>query len=151
MRNPVKLWLASLIFFVTVSCWGLYADKKVAYLSVEKEYSAQLIEAYKTLVYTSENGREVFIGRFKLADGFLADREIDGFFFQKFVRGGEKPLAAIIKMTPINFGQSSPLWIDQLRFWGFISIICFLFVFFIGIFSINFKEVKQQGFILKSK
>ena len=123
-RSPVeqvkfcfKLW-AMLCFILLGSCaagWKL--DEPY---STKTSHDATLELAYSSMQKCGKtNSCEEFMGRFKLKeDGRMVDREIDGFFYHRFVDEGRRPMPAYITLSPNQMGVESPGWIVALMVMG---------------------------------
>lgn len=127
--NIVKIWLMFSVLTFGGCVAGFYLD---APYTVKTSHDATLELAYSSMQECGSKGRsscEVFTGRFKLEEnGKMYDREIDGFFYHRFVDEGRKPMPAYLTMNLNDKGVESPGWIQFLMFNG----ILFGLIFFAG-------------------
>jgi hypothetical protein len=80
------------------------------------------------------------MGRFKADDGKYYDREIDGFFYHRFVDEGRKPMDAYITLNKNQMGIDTPVWILVLQFMA----IPFTLIFIAGGLGLLFSETGYE-------
>jgi hypothetical protein len=112
--NLVKIWF--LVVAVTL-CGAIAGFKLDAPYTEKTSHNATLELAYSSMQNCGHKGRsscEEFMGRFKADDGKMYDREIDGFFYHRFVDGGRKPMDAYLTLSLNQQGVESPGYIKFL-------------------------------------
>lgn len=120
--NLVKIWLLFMIvtFGGCAAGWHLdtpYTEKTSHNATLEVAYSYQgSCDKYHKCI-------EKWKGRFKVEDGQRYDRDIDGFFYHRFVDEGRQPMAAYITLSKNDMGVETPGWIKFLMFLGVLSVM----------------------------
>jgi hypothetical protein len=123
--NLVKIWALLLVVTFGGCAVGVKLD---APYTEKTSHNATLELAYSTMQKCGKHDScEEFKGRFKLEeDGKMYDRDIDGFFYHRFVDEGRKPMAAYITLSPNDKGVETPTFTKFLMFLGVISGFTFL-------------------------
>ena len=131
-KNLVKIWLLLCVVTFTSCSVGVKLDEPY---TEKTSHNATLELAYSSMQKCGKTTScEEFMGRFKADDGKMYDREIDGFFYHRFVDEGRKPMASYLTLSKNQQGIETPGWIKFLLFngalFGFIFLcggICLLF------------------------
>ena len=115
--NCVKIWLLLCVVTLGSCSAGFMLD---APYTEKTSHNATLELAYSSMQKCGKsNSCEEFMGRFKVeTDGKMYDREIDGFFYHRFVDEGRKPMASYITLNKNQMGIETPGWIRFLMFCG---------------------------------
>lgn len=123
--NLVKIWALLLVVTFGGCAAGFHLDEPY---SAKTSHNATLELAYSTMQKCGKhNSCEEFKGRFKLEeDGKMYERDIDGFFYHRFVDEGRKPMAAYITLSPNDKGIETPGFTKFLMFLGVIGGFTFL-------------------------
>jgi len=137
MKMTKKVHAMIVIIFLSFIAIGAYFYNATSYLREIKTYSVTLTEAYSsTLNVGKGNTQEVFRGRFFHADSnLLFDRSIDGFYYQRFLDGGKKPLTGTLELSLLDFGQKEPLYITNFLILGFMSVIGLILYILLSLFG----------------
>lgn len=112
MKMTKKIHAMIVIAFLSIIALGAYFYHTTSYLREIKSYPVTLTEAYSsTLNVGKGNTQEVFRGRFFHAESnLLLDRSIDGFYYQRFLDGGKKPLAGTLQLSRLDLGEKEPAY-----------------------------------------
>lgn len=112
MKMTKKIHAMIVIVFLSIIALGAYFYHTTSYLREIKSYPVTLTEAYSsTLNVGKGNTQEVFRGRFFHAESnLLLDRSIDGFYYQRFLDGGKKPLAGTLQLSRLDLGEKEPAY-----------------------------------------
>jgi hypothetical protein len=121
------------VWAVTLFGWKHFNDP----ITEKQSVDAELFQAYEyqrsTGKYSSETA---YMGRFReKATGDYFDRELSGFFYHSFIKGGEKPISSWITVSQEDRGVDTPLIGD------IFAVICFL----AGVFGVS---IFLTGFIM---
>lgn len=125
MKMSKKIHAMIVIVFLSLIAIGAYFYNATSYLREIKSYPVTLTEAYSsTLNVGKSNTQEVFRGRFFHAESnLLLDRSIDGFYYQRFLDGGKKPLAGTLQLSRIDLGEKEPSYAIIFFTLGFTSVV----------------------------
>jgi hypothetical protein len=124
--NCVKIWL--LLLVVTMGSCGTGFTLDAPYTE-KTSYNATLEVAYKYSGGCNKHGDscvEKYKGRFKAEDGQRYDRDIDGFFYHRFVDEGRKEMPAYLTLSKNDMGVDTPGWIQFLMFCGVLCGMIFV-------------------------
>lgn len=136
-KQVVKMIFKIWVVFMLLSLGSCYTGNKLDDpYSVKTSHNATLELAYSSMQKCGKTTScEQFMGRFKLEDGTMIDREIDGFFYYRFVEEGRKPLASYVTVSKNQQGIRTPGWIVCLMIFGAFGLIvsAFSFIFFLGL------------------
>lgn len=136
--NLVKIWLLILVVTLGGAVVGFKLD---APYTEKTSHNATLELAYSSMQKCGKYAScEEFMGRFKADDGKMYDREIDGFFYHRFVEGGRKPMDAYLTLSLNQQGIESPGYIKFLMFTG----VLFGFVFLAGGMGLLFGGIEVE-------
>lgn len=103
--------------------------------SEKKPVEVTLINAYSSMQHCGSKGRyscEVFTGRFRTVDGTIYQREMDGFFYHRYVDQGRQDIpGASITLNDYDQGYENPWYINWLFAGGALGVImAFCLMFF---------------------
>lgn len=121
-----KVWALLCVLLFGGCSAGFYFD---APYSEKVSHNATLELAYIYNGSCDKHGNrcvEKYKGRFKADDGNRYDRDIDGFFYHRFVDEGRKEMPAYITLSKNDMGTASPTWVLSLMLMGLIFAIIFL-------------------------
>lgn len=140
MKMTKKIHAMIVIAFLSIIVLGAYFYHTTSYLREIKSYPVTLTEAYSsTLNVGKGNTQEVFRGRFFHAESnLLLDRSIDGFYYQRFLDGGKKPLAGTLQLSRLDLGEKEPAYAINSFIFAATSILgLFLYslMAFLGVFN----------------
>lgn len=132
-KAAFKVWMLLCVLTFGGCSAGFYFDTPY---TEKTSHDATLELAYSSMKGCGKSKScEVFVGRFDVG-GKMYDREIDGFFYHRFVDEGRKPLPAYVTLNKNQMGIESPTWIKALMLQG----ILFVFLFFFGGLFFMFGE-----------
>lgn len=99
-----------LVVILAIIAIGSYLYNSTSYLREIKTYPVVMTEAYSSMLNVGKgNTKEVFRGRFFHADtNLLIERSIDGFYYQRFLDGGKKPLAGTLQLSRLDLNEKEP-------------------------------------------
>lgn len=112
---------------------------------VKHSMDATLIEAHAYSQSTGKYSSELrWQGRFQLLDGRTIDQPIDGFFYKRFMAGGEQPIKSWVAVSGWQLNKPDPTWVvwrDGLFFTFVGGLIAMLFglIFSFGLPDRRFK------------
>lgn len=137
MKMSKKIHAMIVIVFLSLIAIGAYFYNATSYLREIKSYPVTLTEAYSsTLNVGKGNTQEVFRGRFFHAESnLLLDRSIDGFYYQRFLDGGKKPLAGTLELSRIDLGEKEPAYAVNFFILGFTSVVGLLLYGLLALFG----------------
>lgn len=139
------------IFFLVCAIMmalGLKGCSEVGNHSDKKPHEVTLINAYSSMQKCGGKNNytcEVFTGRFRDDEGRIFVREMDGFFYHRYVDEGKKDIeGASITVTDYNLGYKDPSYVDWFIITGIIGSILTLFGAFFGLFATFDVEEAQR-------
>lgn len=104
-------------------------------------HDVTLVDAYSSMQNCGHKGRyscEVFTGRFVDSEGRTFDREMDGFFYHRYLEQGRKDIVgASITVTDYNLGYKSPKYVVIFMIIGFLGLVSLV----IGVITYPFIEM----------
>ena len=125
----VKAYLVAFLLFVGMACWGI-SDTMPH--SEKRSTEVTLINAYSSMQKCGGKNNyscEVFVGRFRTADGVVYQREMDGFFYHRYVDEGRKDIpGAYITLSDYDQGYENPWYVS----WGIGVGIAMSFIMLFG-------------------
>lgn len=135
----LKVWLVLCVLTFGSCSAGFYLDQPY---TEKTSHNASLEVAYSTMGRCDKYGSctEVYKGRLKTEDGQRYDREIDGFFYHRFVDEGRKPMDAYITLSANDQGVETPGWIEFLMFMG----VPFAMIFIAGGLGLLFNDTEYE-------
>lgn len=136
LTKKAHVLIVIFLLAIIAICSNVYSTTN--YLREIKPYPVTLTEAYSaTLNVGKSNTQEVFRGRFYHDESnLLLDRSIDGFYYQRFLDGGKKPLAGTLNLSRVELGEKEP---------GY-AINCLIFAVISGIFLVLYGLLALMGF-----
>lgn len=136
MQFSKKAHFITVFILLSIVVVGSYLYNSTSYLREAKSYPVVLTEAYSTTLNVGKsNTKEVFRGRlFHAESNLILDRSIDGFYYQRFLDGGKKPLAGTLNLSRVELGEEVPAYaVNGLIFSTisgvFLALYSFLFLF----------------------
>lgn len=104
-----------------------------------KPVTVTLVNAYSSMQKCGSKNHytcEVFTGRFRTADGVYYDRQMDGFFYHRYVDEGRKNIeGASITLSDYDQGYENPWWVSCLIGSGVMSLIALICLGLIAMFN----------------
>lgn len=118
---------------------GIYAVMNTDTHRDKKPVEVTLTNAYSSMQHCGSKGRyscEVFTGRFRTADGVVYQREMDGFFYHRYVDEGRKDIqGASITLSDYDKGYENPWYINWMMGGGVFALVALFCLFFIGLIA----------------
>lgn len=111
-------WFMSIWFALTLlACACIVPSAGMAIFmdnpnQVKHSTDATLIEAHPYSKSTGKYSSEMrWQGRFQLVDGRTIDQPIDGFFYKRFMAGGEQPIKSWVAVSGWQLNKPDPEWV----------------------------------------
>lgn len=149
MTKAFRNWLFILVATIALSIASCVPSSSRDYEITGRttNYDATLVEAYSSSKNCGHKGHyncEVFMGKLQLSDGSTVVREIDGFFYYKFIDKGKQPLPAYVALTKADFGATVGLAWVILQILGFLLVGVALIILMYGLVELPDKIKKEK-------
>lgn len=144
MITTVKAYVLCLVFLLVTLIVGAAVYDSTSDYREKTTYEVTMTDAYSSVVNVGKtSNKQIFRGRFlHVASNKVFDRDIDGFFYNKFLDNGKKPLPATVSLTRIDLGEQPPAYMNI----AFISssLSCIMLIVLVLFFLLGGIELKSK-------